>query len=195
MRDVFFLALPALLAAGGIAGMVAVLLRARRLQAAWDSGIAVEGRCVAGYVVTRTHGHGRPGHSVWHHVHEFTTPEGEVRRLEEAGGPRTVVPGDTVTVRYPHGRPGRATALPPAARSRTLLGTGCVMAFLVVFVLAALSFMGFYLTVFKPMWHTARTGGTGSTRTVPDLPPLPSLPTTWPTDLPPPPADVPLPRP
>ncbi|MFC5719900.1 DUF3592 domain-containing protein [Streptomyces gamaensis] len=155
MRDVFFLALPGVLAIGGIAGMVWVLLRMRRLRAAWRSGITADGRCVSAYVVTTTHGHGGgPSHSTWHHVHEFATPEGEVRRFEEAGGPRTVVAGDRVVVRYPQGRPDQATAIPPSDQGKALFGTGCALAFLTVFVLGALGFMGLYLTVFKPAADT-----------------------------------------
>ncbi|MCC3770508.1 DUF3592 domain-containing protein [Streptomyces sp. UNOC14_S4] len=209
MRDIFFLALPGLLAAGGIAGMVYVVVRMRRLRAAWKSGITAEGRCVGAYVVTTTHGHGHghgggAGHSTWHHVHEFTTPEGEVRRFEEAGGPRTVVTGDRVVVRYPEGRPDRATAIPPTEQARTLFGTGCVLAFLTLFVLGALGFMGVYLVVFRPaadkvekkisdVVHEkpapARSPEGFPTERPPGFPK--DFPTGFPTDIPRPPADWP----
>ncbi|MEU3354005.1 DUF3592 domain-containing protein [Streptomyces sp. NPDC037389] len=205
MRDVFFLALPGLLAAGGIAGMVWAVVRMRRLNAAWRSGVTAEGVCVSAYVVTTSHGHGHgggPSHSTWHHVYEFTTPEGEVLRFEEAGGPRTVVGGDRVVVRYPEERPGRATAIPPGKRNENLFATGCLLAFLTVFVLGALSFIGFYLTVLRPGADAVEDRIKDTVRHVRESPEpgppggfptgFPSgLPTgppdDWPSDMPPPP--------
>ncbi|MFF4221635.1 DUF3592 domain-containing protein [Streptomyces abikoensis] len=193
MRDVFFLALPGLLAAGGIAGMVWAVVRMRRLNAAWRGGVTAEGVCVSAYVVTtsRGHGHGNIGgssHSTWHHVYEFTTPEGEVRRFEEGGGPRTVVGGDRVVVRYPQGRPDQATAIPPGERNKTLFATGCLLAFLTVFVLGALSFIGFYLTVFRPVADTVEDRVRDTVRHVRESPepgPPVGTPTGAPTGFPP----------
>ncbi|MEU3753019.1 DUF3592 domain-containing protein [Streptomyces olivoreticuli] len=153
MFDVFVLAVPGLMAAGGIAGMVWAVLRIGRLRAAWRSGIEVRGRCLRLYAATTTRGRRHGAHvsssTTLHHVYEFTTPEGRVTRFEEAGGPATVVEGDTVVVRYPRGRPDRATALAPGD-SRTLVGTGVLLVFLTVLVAGCVGFGVFYLSVFKP---------------------------------------------
>ncbi|UQI47934.1 hypothetical protein M1P56_28160 [Streptomyces sp. HU2014] len=151
MFDFFFLALPGLMAAGGIAGMVWAIVRMRRLRAAWRSGIEVPGRCLRLYArtVTRRRGAHSSSSTALHHVYEFTTAEGEVRRFEEAGGSATVVEGDAVVVRYPAGRPERATALPPGD-VRTRIGMVLLLGFLAVFVAACVGFGAFYLGVFKP---------------------------------------------
>src|SRR6185437_5718117 len=92
----FMVIIPGLLVVAGIAMMVCVVLRMRRLRAAWRSGITAEGQCVGAYVVRITgmqNGPGvGPGNSTWHHVYEFITPDGQVRRFKEASGPVTVVP-------------------------------------------------------------------------------------------------------
>ncbi|MGW2369789.1 DUF3592 domain-containing protein [Streptomyces sp. NPDC001667] len=191
MFDVFVLAVPGLMAAVGVAGMVWAVLRVRRLRAAWRSGIEVPGRCLRLYATTTTRRQGVhvSSSTTLNHVYEFTTPEGRVTRFEEAGGRATVVEGDVVTVRYPEGRPDRATALAPGD-SRTLLGMGVLLAFLAVFVTGCVGFGVFYLSVFKPLKDKVvekvehvDDGGTGR---APDVtpPPLPALPTGPPEGFP-----------
>ncbi|WP_367141204.1 MULTISPECIES: DUF3592 domain-containing protein [Streptomyces] len=156
MLDFFVLALPGLMAAAGIAGMVWAVVRMRRLRAAWRSGIEVPGRCLRLYATTTTRRQGthRSSSTTLHHVYEFTAADGAHHRFEEAGGPATVIEGDAVTVRYPQGRPDRATALPPGD-VRTWVGTGVLLAFLAVFVTGCAGFGVFYLTVFKPIGEKA----------------------------------------
>ncbi|WP_179082599.1 DUF3592 domain-containing protein [Streptomyces rectiverticillatus] len=151
MFDIVILTLPALMAAGGIAGMVWAVVRMRRLRAAWHSGIEVPGRCLRLYAttVTRRRGAHRSSSTTLHHVYEFTDGEGRHRRFEEAGGSATVIEGDTVVIRYPQGRPDRATALPPGD-VRTRVGTGILLVFLSLFVAGCVGFGVFYLSVFKP---------------------------------------------
>ncbi|MEV4927587.1 DUF3592 domain-containing protein [Streptomyces roseoverticillatus] len=157
MLDFFVLALPTLMAAGGIAGMIWAVVRLRRLRAAWRSGIEVPGRCLRLYATTTTRRQGPHASSstTLHHVYEFTAADGTHHRFEESGGPATVIEGDAVTVRYPQGRPDRATALPPGD-VRTWVGTGVLLAFLAVFVTGCAGFGVFYLTVFKPTGEKAR---------------------------------------
>ncbi|MBT2384603.1 DUF3592 domain-containing protein [Streptomyces sp. ISL-11] len=200
MFDVFILALPSLMAAGGIAAMVWAVIRMRRLRAAWRSGIEVQGRCMRLYArtTTRRQGGRRSSSTTLFHIYEFTTAEGEVRRFEEAGGSATVIEGDAIVIRYPEGRPDRATAIPPGD-ARTWVGTGILLAFLTVFVAACVGFAGFYLTVFRP----AKDEVTKRIKEVPSMapaeppaelpdrtpPPLPTgragdLPTGFPEDFP-----------
>ncbi|MFI1799228.1 DUF3592 domain-containing protein [Streptomyces sp. NPDC020379] len=190
MFDAFVLAVPGLMAAIGIAGMVWAVLRVRRLRAAWRGGIEVRGRCLRLYATTTTRRQGThvSSSTTLNHVYEFTTPEGRVTRFEEAGGRATVVEGDTVTVRYPPGRPDRATALPPGD-SRTLLGTVVLLAFLTVFVTGCVGFGVFYLSVFKPAKDKVVEkvehvdgGADGVPHMTP--PPLPALPTGPPDGFP-----------
>ncbi|WP_424891117.1 DUF3592 domain-containing protein [Streptomyces sp. XH2] len=157
MLDFFVLALPTLMAAGGIAGMVWAVVRMRRLRAAWRSGIEVPGRCLRLYATTTTRRQGvhTSSSTTLHHVYEFTAADGTHHRFEESGGPATVIEGDVVPVRYPQGRPDRATALPPGD-VRTWVGTGVLLAFLAVFVAGGVGFGVFYLTVFKPAGEKAR---------------------------------------
>ncbi|MGK5731241.1 hypothetical protein [Streptomyces sp. URMC 124] len=151
MFDIVILALPALMAAGGLAGMVWAAMRMRRLRAAWRSGIEVQGRCLRLYAttVTRRQGAHRSSSTTLHHVYEFTDGDGRQRRFEEAGGSATVIEGDTVVVRYPQGRPDRATAIPPGD-TRTRVGMGILLVFLSFFVAGCVGFGIFYLSVFKP---------------------------------------------
>ncbi|MBB5117030.1 hypothetical protein AF335_24675 [Streptomyces eurocidicus] len=198
MFGFFVLALPGLMAAGGLAGMVWAVVRMRRLKAAWRSGIEAPGRCLRLYAktVTRRDGAHRSSSTTLHHVYEFTTAEGEVRRFEEAGGSATVIEGDTVVVRYPAGRPDRATALPPGD-VRTRVGMGLLLGFLAVFVVACVGFGAFYLGVFKPVKEKV----TERVREVPRMTapadpvgpadPWEGVPEGFPTDLPGPPPGFP----
>ncbi|MDH6130558.1 hypothetical protein [Kitasatospora sp. GP82] len=134
MTGMAFVAIPGLLVVAGIAVMVWVVLRMRRLRAAWGSGITAEGRCVGVYVVTTVNSQSGTSGSAWHHIYEFTGPDGDLRRFKEVSGPATVVRGDRVVIRYPAGRPDQATAIPPDDQAKQLLITVCVLAFLTVFV-------------------------------------------------------------
>ncbi|MFF2144625.1 DUF3592 domain-containing protein [Kitasatospora sp. NPDC058190] len=180
MTDVLLVAVPGLVAAVGIAMMVAVVLRMRRLRAAWDSGITADGSCVAAYVVTTItttrsqHGVSSNSSSTWHHVYEFTTPDGQVRRFKEAGGPTTVVRGDRVVIRYPAGRPDRATGIQPSEKRKQQLMTAIVLAFLTLFVAFSI-FVGFAMNDGPDQ---AGTGNQGTTH------PIPAPHAGWPTGLP-----------
>ncbi|WP_338932120.1 DUF3592 domain-containing protein [Streptomyces netropsis] len=197
MFDVFALALPSLLAVGGIAAMIWAVVRLRRLRSAWRSGLAAHAVCLRSYATTRTRRNGmhRSSSTTLTHLYEFATPEGQTLRFEESGGPSSVVPGDTVPVRYPAGRPDRATAIPPGD-TKTLVGTGVLLAFLTVFITACVGFGVFYLTVFSGLKDKAedviersedgvnapaRTPGTPSR---PAPPSMPALPTGPPDDFP-----------
>ncbi|MEU2515027.1 DUF3592 domain-containing protein [Streptomyces syringium] len=157
MFDVFALALPSLLAVGGISAMIWAVVRLRRLRSAWRSGLTAHAVCLRSYATTRTRRSGphRSSSTTLTHLYEFTTPEGQTLRFEESGGPSSVVPGDTVPVRYPAGRPDRATAIPPGD-SKTLVGIGVLLAFLTVFVTACVGFGVFYLTVFGGLKDKAK---------------------------------------
>ncbi|MFF7687933.1 DUF3592 domain-containing protein [Streptomyces syringium] len=157
MFDVFALALPSLLAVGGIAAIVWAVVRLRRLRSAWRSGLTAHAVCLRSYATTRTRRNGmhRSSSTTLTHLYEFTTPEGQTLRFEESGGPSSVVPGDTVPVRYPAGRPDRATAIPPGD-TKTVVGIGVLLAFLTVFVTACVGFGVFYLTVFGGLKDKAK---------------------------------------
>ncbi|GGU33094.1 hypothetical protein GCM10010289_62920 [Streptomyces violascens] len=64
------------------------------------NGIAVEGRCVRRYS-----SQGSEGNTYWHHVHGFTTLEGQYLVFEEDA--MLLAQGDTVTVRYRPDNPAR----------------------------------------------------------------------------------------
>ncbi|MFI6688355.1 DUF3592 domain-containing protein [Streptomyces sp. NPDC050485] len=72
------------------------------------SGIAVEGRCVRRYS-----SEGSEGNTYWHHVHGFTTLEGQYIEFEEDA--LLLAQGDAVTVRYRPDNP---------ARTATVMGRG-----------------------------------------------------------------------
>ncbi|MEU1851781.1 DUF3592 domain-containing protein [Streptomyces sp. NPDC019990] len=137
--DVLFYIVPTLMIAVASCAVVAVIRRSARVSRAWSSGLTAEARCLRTYTTT-SGGGDRPVRTTLHHVYEFTTPDGRGVRFEERGGPGTILEGDTVTVHYPADRPEHATARPPA-RGRLVAGTGCVLAFLGVFILFALGFM------------------------------------------------------
>ncbi|GGX91269.1 DUF3592 domain-containing protein [Streptomyces hiroshimensis] len=185
MFDIVILALPTLMAAGGIAGMVWAVVRLRRLRAAWHSGIEVQGRCLRLYAttVTRRQGAHRSSSTTLHHVYEFTSQDGERRRFEEAGGSATVIEGDSVVIRYPQGRPDRATAIPPGD-ARTRVGTGILLAFLTLFVAGCVGFGVFYLSVFKPAKEKVTERIEQPWPSAPPAAPAPAPPKGFPTGVP-----------
>ncbi|MFJ3975781.1 DUF3592 domain-containing protein [Streptomyces sp. NPDC090021] len=147
------LLIPALIILFCLAAGAGTVIRLRRLQAAWNAGITVPGRCVGAYVVTRRR-QGAGSHTSRRHVYEFPGPDGRLVRFEETGGSPTVVPGDTVTVRHPAGHPDRATALPPS-HTRGRVEAGCVLAFLGLIAAACAVFMVVYETQLR---EPTRTG-------------------------------------
>lgn len=204
MFKVLFAALPGLMAAGAVTAAVAAFLRLRRIKAAWNSGLTAEGRCVRTYVVTTVwrRGHQRSSSSELRHVYEFTGPDGEQRRFEEDGS-ATVFEGDPVVVRYPHGRPDRATALPPGDR-RVKARAAVQIGFCAFFTLVSLAVAGIFFTVAQGVSdidkerkriptapdNRPEEGPTG----LPALPQLPPMPTdlpAGPTDMPPLPSGFP----
>ncbi|GGU55002.1 hypothetical protein GCM10010211_19610 [Streptomyces albospinus] len=72
------------------------------------SGITAEGRCIRRYA-----SEGSEGNTYWHHVHAFTTLDGQYVEFEEDAV--LLAQGDTVTVRYRPSNP---------ARSATIMGAG-----------------------------------------------------------------------
>ncbi|MEU7166970.1 DUF3592 domain-containing protein [Streptomyces morookaense] len=188
--EFLFPAIPGLMAAGSVAGIVGVVRKQRRFRAAWTSGIELEARCVRSYIVNTTtmRGH-RPVSSSSHHKHvyEFTDADGQRRRFEEAG-PATVFEGDTVVVRHPPGRPDRATAVPPGDRG-TRAGARVRIGFLCIFTLISVTIATLFFTIAHKMTEP-------DDNRPPAIPPLPSLPsgpppgfpTGFPTDFPDPPA-------
>ncbi|MEU3500463.1 DUF3592 domain-containing protein [Streptomyces hundungensis] len=79
-------------------------------------GIAVEGRCVRRYSTDST-----DNGTLWHHVHGFTTLEGQYVEFEE--DVMLLAEGDTLTVRYRPENPVRsATVMGPGGAWSPLLG-------------------------------------------------------------------------
>ncbi len=152
-----------------LTGMVWVLIRHRRIRAAWYSGLTAEGRCLRAYEVTTTRrqGHRESSSSSLLHVYEFSTPDGRTHRFEEAGS-ATVFEGDAVVVRYPAGRPDRATATPPGD-GRVRARAGGQLAALAFFTLLSLAIGVVFFTVAKGL--SGEKKGDGDSRP----PALPSL--------------------
>lgn len=137
--EAFFYIVPALMIAVASFGAILVIRRSLRVGRAWNSGLTAEARCLRTYTTTRGGGDSSV-RTILHHVYEFTARDGRSVRFEEEGGPGTIVEGDIVTVHYVADRPQHATAKPPAP-GRLAAGTGCILAFLGVFILAAAAFM------------------------------------------------------
>ncbi|MFD8981929.1 DUF3592 domain-containing protein [Streptomyces sp. NPDC059564] len=199
MFSILFAAIPSLMALAALAGIARVVVLGRRLRAAWSSGIAVPGRLLRTRVttVTRSAGYGRAPSttSSRRQLYEFTTLDGEVTRFEEAGS-SLVLEGEPVTVRYPRGRPDRATALPPGdrgARTKSVLAIGCLTFLALLCVTVACVFF----TVASGIGEIRHRVDRITRLDVPDAPPAappappggPSL--QWPTELPPPPSGFP----
>ena len=143
--EAFFYLVPSLMIALALTGLVHLLLRARRVRSAWNSGLTAEARCLNTYTTTSGGGGDSSVSTSLHHVYEFTTREGRPVRFEESDGPRTIVTGDIVTVRYPAEHPEWATAKPPRP-GRLLAEQGCLLAFFGVFIAGCIAFMvGFSL--------------------------------------------------
>jgi hypothetical protein len=137
--EAMFYAVPALMIAMAVRALVRLLGRAREVRAAWNGGLTAEARCLRTY--TTTSGGGETSvRTTLHHVYEFTTREGRAVRFEEDNGPGTVVEGDVVTVHYAAERPERATAQAPAP-GRLVAESGCLLAFLGVFIAGCVAFM------------------------------------------------------
>ncbi|WP_343236180.1 DUF3592 domain-containing protein [Streptomyces arenae] len=138
--EAFFYVIPAVFVVVGVLGVVRTLRRSSEISRAWRHGRTAEARCLRSY--TTTSGGGETSvTTTLHHVYEFTTAEGRAVRIDERDGAPTVVEGDFVTVYYLPERPEKATAQPPA-QGRLAAGTGCSLAFFVVFIGFALAFMG-----------------------------------------------------
>lgn len=81
------------------------------------NGIAVEGRCIRRYSTE-----GSEGNTYWHHVHGFTTLDGQYIEFEEDA--LLLAQGDTVTVRYRPSSPARtATIMGPGGTWSPLFGS------------------------------------------------------------------------
>ena len=88
------LAVPVLIGGIAVAVLVALSRAHLHLRRLWRDGIEVDGTCLRSYVKHR--GVGTNARSIQHHVYELRTREGQQLRFEQAGGPATVVEGDTV---------------------------------------------------------------------------------------------------
>jgi hypothetical protein len=144
--DAFFYVVPSLMIAMVLLAAVRVVRRSLRLRSAWNSGLTAEARCLRTYTTTRGGGDSAV-RTTLHHVYEFTTREGRPVRMEEAGGPSTVIEGDIVTVHYTAEHPERATAQAPA-RGRAAAGTVGMLVFFAVFVAFCVGFMVTYHQAF-----------------------------------------------
>ncbi|MFI1362520.1 DUF3592 domain-containing protein [Streptomyces griseochromogenes] len=137
--EALFYVVPTLMIALAVFALIRLVGRAQEVRSAWNSGLTAEARCLRTY--TTTSGGGETSVSTTlHHVYEFTTREGRAVRFEESNGPGTTVEGDIVTVHYAAERPERATAHAPA-RGRLAAESGCVLAFLGVFIAGCVAFM------------------------------------------------------
>ncbi|MEV5959190.1 DUF3592 domain-containing protein [Streptomyces sp. NPDC051987] len=138
--QVFFYIFPGIFVVVGVFGLVRTLRRSSEVSRAWRHGRTAEARCLRAYTTTSGGGGDTSVTTTLHHVYEFTTAEGRTVRIDERNGRSTVVEGDFVTVYYLPEQPEKATAQPPA-RGRLAVGTGCAVAFFVVFIAFALAFM------------------------------------------------------
>ncbi|MFJ1650232.1 DUF3592 domain-containing protein [Streptomyces sp. NPDC088337] len=137
--EALFYIVPLLMIGAAVLMLTRVLRRAREVRGAWGSGLTAEARCLRTY--TTTSGGGETMVSTrLHHVYEFTTRDGRSVRFEESNGPATVVEGDIVTVHYVAEWPERATAHAPA-RGKLAAESGCLLAFLGVFITGCVIFM------------------------------------------------------
>ncbi|MFK0280422.1 DUF3592 domain-containing protein [Streptomyces sp. NPDC090499] len=148
LLEALFYIIPGIFVVVGVLGLVWTLRRSSEISRTWRHGRTAEARCLRSY--TRTSG-GVGDTSVTttlHHVFEFTTAEGRVVRFDEAGGRSTVIEGDFVTVHYLPERPEGATSKSPS-QGTLAVGTGCAVAFFVVFIAIPLVFMGAVHFVFS----------------------------------------------
>ncbi|GHD99392.1 DUF3592 domain-containing protein [Streptomyces alanosinicus] len=140
MFELFFYAVPGLMIAMAVFTLVRMAGRSRQVRSAWNSGLTAEARCLRTYTTTSGGGGETSVHTTLHHVYEFTTREGRAVRFEERNGPGTTLEGDIVTVHYTAEHPERATAHAPA-RGKLAAESGCVVAFLGVFIAGCVAFM------------------------------------------------------
>ncbi|MEV4743261.1 DUF3592 domain-containing protein [Streptomyces sp. NPDC049555] len=197
-------AVPACMTVGALAAAAGVIVRRRRLNAAWYKGVTVEGRCLRTFLTTTTWQRGthRSTSRTISHAYEFTTPEGRTLRFEE-NGPSTVFEGDVVAVRYPPGRPDLATARPPGDRGvkaafRRQLAFLTFATLLCVAVTAVFSMVGSMLTDIGDSPGLPSSPGFPSSPSAPaplpaapSPPALPPLPTGPPDGFPTPPSGWP----
>ncbi|WP_308310665.1 DUF3592 domain-containing protein [Streptomyces sp. GbtcB6] len=141
LMEVFFYVLPGIFVVVGVLGLVRTLRRSSQISRAWRHGRTAEARCLRSYTTTSGGGGDTAVTTTLHHVFEFTTAEGRTVRIDERNGRSTVVEGDFVTVYYLPENPEGATAQAPA-QGKLAVGTGCMVAFFVVFIGFALVFMG-----------------------------------------------------
>ncbi|MFJ8313140.1 MULTISPECIES: DUF3592 domain-containing protein [unclassified Streptomyces] len=185
MLEYLFPAIPVLMALGGIGGILWAVVRQRRLNSAWRSGIAVQGRCLRTYMttVTRTR-NGMPmsASSYLTHVYEFTTPEGQTMRFEERG-PATIFQGEAVTIRYPRNRPDRATALPPGDR-RARAVMWAKVGFGSFFTVLSLTVAVIFHAVASGVSDVEDKVTHDRERPAPTAPSFPTLPDGWPSGMP-----------
>ncbi|MFB7456563.1 MULTISPECIES: DUF3592 domain-containing protein [unclassified Streptomyces] len=137
--EALFYVVPLLMIGAAVLMLTRVLRRAREVRGAWGSGLTAEARCLRTYTTTSGGGESMVRTRL-HHVYEFTTRDGRGVRFEESNGPATVVEGDIVTVHYVAERPERATAHAPA-RGKLAAESGCLLAFLGVFITGCVIFM------------------------------------------------------
>ncbi|MFE5032928.1 DUF3592 domain-containing protein [Streptomyces sp. NPDC056683] len=140
LMEAFFYILPGIFVVVGVLGLYKTLKRSSQISRTWRHGRTAEARCLRSYARTSGGAGDMPVTTTLHHVYEFTTAEGRVVRFDEASGRSTVVEGDFVTVYYLPERPEGATSRPPA-QGRLAVGTGCSVAFFVVFIGFALAFI------------------------------------------------------
>ncbi|MGX4692022.1 DUF3592 domain-containing protein [Streptomyces sp. JNUCC 63] len=137
--EALFYVVPLLMIGAAVFMLVKVVRRSQDIRDAWSSGLTAEARCLRAYTTTSGGGETMVSTTL-HHVYEFTTREGRSVRFEESNGPATVVEGDIVTVHYAAERPERATAHAPA-RGKLAAESGCLLAFLGVFIVGCVIFM------------------------------------------------------
>ncbi|MFF3989034.1 DUF3592 domain-containing protein [Streptomyces sp. NPDC001797] len=140
LLEAFFYIIPGIFVVGGVLGLYRTLKRSSQISRTWRHGRTAEARCLRSYTRTSGGGGDTSVTTTLHHVYEFTTAEGRVVRFDEASGRSTVVEGDFVTVYYLPEHPEGATSRPPA-QGRLAVGTGCSVAFFVVFIGFALAFI------------------------------------------------------
>ncbi|MEV7239515.1 DUF3592 domain-containing protein [Streptomyces sp. NPDC051020] len=145
--EMLFYIVPLLMIGGAVFMLIRVIGRSRDVRSAWNSGLTAEARCLRTYTTTSGGGETQVSTTL-HHVYEFTTREGRGVRFEESNGSATVVEGDIVTVHYTAEHPERATAHAPA-RGKLAAESGCLLAFLGVFIIGCIIFMIVVRTVFS----------------------------------------------
>ncbi|WP_328496133.1 DUF3592 domain-containing protein [Streptomyces sp. NBC_00414] len=137
--DLFFYALPGLIAAAMLFLASRVIRRSLQLRRIWNSGLTAEARCLRTYTTTSGGSGDSSVHTTLHHVYEFTARDGRSIRFEEEDGPGTIVEGDLVVVYYAEGEMVRATARPPG-HGRNTARTAVALTFLGLIVAACVGF-------------------------------------------------------